>query len=80
MKIIQIHPAPAGAGKTLARFDAELIDGIKAYDLKLVRGSMGLRVYGPSIHGGAAVTFTPAVADALATLAAEAVAHEIRKS
>lgn len=75
MKILSIRPAPPGSGKTLARFDAELTDGIKAYDLKLVQGSTGPRVYGPSLHGGAAVTFSPTIADELATLAEEAVAH-----
>lgn len=75
MKILSIRPAPPGSGKTLARFDAEIVEGIKAYDLKLVKGSTGPRVYGPSLYGGAAVTFSPAVADVLANLAMEAVAR-----
>jgi len=74
MEILSIRPAPPG-GKTLARFDAELSPGIRAYDLKLVKGSTGHRVYGPSLYGGAAVTLAPAIADALSILALEAVAQ-----
>lgn len=74
MKIISIRPHSPG-GKTVARFDAELAEGVKAFDLKLVRGENGLRVYGPSLYGGAAITFPPAVANRLAMLVMEAVAH-----
>lgn len=74
MQNLNIRPT-RGAGKTIARFDAEIADGVRAYDLKLVRGSTGARVYGPSLHGGAAITFTPAIADELATIAWEPVAH-----
>lgn len=72
MEIIAIRPAVPGGGKLVARFDLKMPDGIKLYDLKLVRGTTGLRVYGPALHGGSAVTFPPAVADAIAR---EAVAH-----
>lgn len=67
MKILAIRQASPG-GRNIARFDAEISPGIKAYDLRLVRAEKGLRVFGPSIGGGAAVTFAPAVADALAEL------------
>jgi hypothetical protein len=77
MRILSIRPAPPG-GNTLARFDAELSPGVKAYDLRLVQAGRGLRVFGPSIHGGSAVTFAPAVADALAQLAFGEVAHHER--
>jgi len=73
MKILSIRPCPPG-GRYIARFDAELPLGIKAYDLKMVRGPSGIRVYGPQFASGAAVTFPPAVADELAKLAMEAVA------
>jgi hypothetical protein len=74
MRILEIRPHRAG-GKTIARFDAELDHGIKAYDLKLVQGDAGLRVYGPALHGGAAVTFPAIIASQLAILALEAIAH-----
>lgn len=74
MRIFNIRPAPPG-GKNIARFDAELVEGIKAYDLRLVHGSNGLRVYGPSHNGGEAVTFSPAVADVISKVAVEAVAQ-----
>jgi hypothetical protein len=68
MKILSVRPAPPG-GNTLARFDAEIAPGVRAYDLRLVQAQVGLRVFGPSIRGGSAVTFTPAVAAALSQLA-----------
>lgn len=74
MKIIKIHPVNLG-GNTLARFTAEIADGVTAYDLRLVKAWNGLRVFGPSIRGGSAVTFSPDVADELAALAWEHVAH-----
>lgn len=67
MRILSIRRAAPG-GTTLARFDAELSPGIKAYDLRLVQAERGLRVFGPSIGGGSAVTFAPAIANALAIL------------
>jgi len=78
MKILSIRPAPPGSGKTIARFDAEIAEGIKGYDLKLVQADRGLRVFGPSIGGGAAITFAPAIADALAKLAMGEVARNDR--
>jgi hypothetical protein len=76
MKIIAIRPAPPGSGKTVARFDAEIAEGVKAYDLKLVRADRGLRVFGPSVSGGSAITFAPVIADALAKLAMGEVARD----
>ncbi|MBX5179929.1 hypothetical protein HJB77_27295 [Rhizobium lentis] len=77
MHIISIRPDPRG-GNTIARFDAELAPGVRAYDLKLVQARGGLRVFGPSIAGGSAVTFAPQVADALARLAIGEVARNDR--
>lgn len=74
MRVISARPHGPG-GKTIARFDAELDNGVRAFDLKLVRGSDGLRVYGPSLHAGSAITFPAAIADQLAVLALEAVAR-----
>lgn len=68
MEILSIRQAPPGS-KTVARFDVELTPGVKLYDLKLIRGDRGYRVFGPSIGGGAAVTFSPAIADQLVLLA-----------
>ena len=69
--ILAIRLAPPG-GNVVARFDAELDNGVRLYDLKLVRARSGWRVYGPQHFGGAAVTFPRSVADQLAN---EAVAH-----
>lgn len=75
MHIISIRPDTRG-GNTIARFDAELAPGVRAYDLRLVQARNGLRVFGPSIAGGSAVTFSPAVADELASLAMREVARD----
>lgn len=73
-RILSIRPAPPGAGNVAARFDAELENGVRLFDLKLTRGTSGWRVYGPQHHGAPAVTLPIAVADQLSTLALEAVA------
>lgn len=74
MKILSIRPAPPG-GKTVLRFDVEIMPGVKLYDLKLIRGDRGYRVFGPSIGGGAAATFAPAIADQLVELVLGDVSH-----
>lgn len=74
MQILSIRRQPPG-GKTIARFDIELVPGVKLYDLKLIRGERGYRVFGPSIGGGAAATFAPAIADQLVQLAMGDVSH-----
>lgn len=75
MRILSIRPAPPGGGKLIARFDIEMPDGIRLYDLKLVHGSTGPRVYGPALHGGAAVTFPPSIVNLISNTALEALAH-----
>jgi hypothetical protein len=69
MRILSIRPVRYGNGKTVARFDMELSPGVKCYDLKLVDGDNGWRVFGPSIGGGAAVTFSIDIATQIAELA-----------
>lgn len=78
MKILTIRPAPPGSGNTLARFDAEIAPGIRAYGLRLVQSKTGLRVFGPSISGGSAVTFAPEIANELAAIAKRDVAPDDR--
>jgi len=78
MKILAIRPAPPGSGKTLARFDAEIGDGVRAYGLRLVQAQAGLRVFGASIAGGSSVTFAPEVAARLAQLAQGEIARDDR--
>ncbi len=75
MRILSLKVAPPGSGNTLARFDAEIAPGIKAYGLKLVQSQSGLRVFGPSIAGGSAVTFAPEIANQLASIIEREVAH-----
>jgi hypothetical protein len=75
LKILDIRPAPPGAGSTRARFDVEMPDGVRLFDLKLCQTRSGWRVYGPQHFGSAVVTFPPAVADQIITVAREAVAN-----
>lgn len=67
MRVLDIRPQPNG-GKTLARFDVEVLPGVRLFDLKLIRGDRGYRVFGPAIGGGAAATFAPEIADKLVEL------------
>ncbi|MCW5706771.1 MAG: hypothetical protein KIT21_06260 [Shinella sp.] len=78
MRVLCIRPQSRG-GKTVARFDAEIMPGVKLYDLKLIRGDRGFRVFGPSIGGGAAATFAPAIADQLVELALGEVARNANR-
>ncbi|OKP81183.1 hypothetical protein BTE77_02400 [Ensifer adhaerens] len=75
MKILALKVVPPGSGSNIARFDAEIAPGIRAYGLKLVQSRSGLRVFGPSIAGGSAVTFAPEVANRLAEIAEREVAR-----
>lgn len=74
MKILSLRRQCDG-GNTLARFDAEVAPGIRAYGLRLVQARNGLRVFGPSIAGGSAVTIDADIADHLADLAMREVAR-----
>ncbi len=74
MRILHIRSPQAGEG-AIARFDAEIAPGIRAYGLRLVQSKAGLRVFGPSIRGGSAVTFSPDIANALAAIAEREVAR-----
>lgn len=77
MRILDIRPQPCG-GKTVARFDVELVPGVKLYDLKLIRSDRGYRVFGPAIGGGAAATFAPEIADKLIELVGDVARNDDR--
>lgn len=66
MKILSIRPASPGGGNVRARFDAELDNGVKLRDLKLVEARNGWRVYGPQHFGEAVVSLPIHIADELA--------------
>lgn len=66
MRILAMRPTAPGSGSVRARFDVEMDNGIRLYDLKLTRSANGWRVYGPQHFGGPAVTFPPAIADEIA--------------
>ena len=57
-KILGIRPVPLGAGNLRARFDAEMPDGIRLFNLALKQSTGGWRVFAPSAFGSAAATFT----------------------
>lgn len=75
MEILSIRPEPGG-GKTLARFDVQLGEHLRMFNLKLVEGRSGLRVYAPSAYGSNVATFTPTLADHLVRAAMAALGEE----
>lgn len=77
MQILAIRPAPPGAGNVRARLDVELDDGVRLYQLKLVQGANGWRVYGPQQNGSTVVTLPLSIADQIVK---EAVARYERQS
>lgn len=56
MQILSYRPDEAG-GSAIARVDIEL-DGIRLNNLVLKQTKAGLRIFGPSVFGRAAVSFT----------------------
>jgi hypothetical protein len=69
MRILDIRPMPSGGGNGLARFDAELPNGVRLYNLKLADTPRGLRVHSPSAFGCNTATFSHEVAAQLAAAA-----------
>lgn len=69
MEIIDIRPE--AGGNTLARFDVQL-RGMRLFNLRLVDGPSGLRVFAPSAFGSPVVTFTQDAATALIAIATKA--------
>ena len=74
MHIISIRPEPPGSGvRTLARFDLQLVDGVRLYNLKLTEKPDGRRrVFAPSAFGSAAATFTTDIAEQIVRAASDA--------
>ena len=74
MKILNIRPAPAGAGgRTLARFDVELGGNIRLYGLLLREFPDGTRrIAGPQSDGRHFVTFLPDIAAEITAAASTA--------
>lgn len=74
-QILNITPARYGAGTTKYFFDARLPSGVKIYRMRLVETRNGTRVFGPRDGFGYSVSLPIELADQLAALAKEAVAH-----
>lgn len=75
MEILEIRREASG-GNTIARFDVQLGEHLRMFNLKLVRGRSGLRVYAPSAYGSNVATFTPQLADHLVRAATAALGEE----
>ena len=72
MKILEIRPE-TGAGHTLARFNAQITDDIRMFNLKLVATPDGRRVvYAPNAFGEKTATFGRHLAADLARAASAA--------
>ena len=74
MQILDLRPAPPGAGrKTLATFDIQLTDDCRMYGLRLIQQSDGRRLtYAPSAGGNRVATFTPSLAETITRAAGAA--------
>ncbi|MFD1985910.1 hypothetical protein ACFSOZ_26030 [Mesorhizobium newzealandense] len=73
MHVLDIRPQPPGSGSTLARFDLQLVEGVRLYNLKLSEKPDGRRrVFAPSAFGTAAATFTTDIADQIVHAASAA--------
>lgn len=71
MQILAIRPE--AGGRTLARFDLQLVDGVRLYNLKLTERPDGSRrVFAPSAFGSAAATFTTEIAEQIVRAASDA--------
>ncbi|MGN6307295.1 MAG: hypothetical protein ACTHNH_20960 [Mesorhizobium sp.] len=74
-EIIDIRPAPGGAGGVVARFDVQL-NGLRLFNVALKQTTSGYRVFAPSAFGCATATFTHETA----ALLIEAALGEIRQN
>lgn len=71
MQILSIRPE--AGGRTLARFDLQLVDGVRMYNLKLAEKPDGSRrVFAPNAFGGPAATFTTEIAEQIVRAASDA--------
>ncbi len=75
MKVTDIHrttPQPGKAVRAIATFDIELSDDVRMFGLKLMETPGGrFLIYAPSANGGRRLaTFSPALSDKIADLAA----------
>jgi len=61
-------------GKHLARFDVQLTDDIRMYNVKLIEGPRGRRVHAAHAFGCNTATFAPALAEKLVRAAGVALA------
>lgn len=77
MHILSIRPIPLGVGNARARFDVELDDGLRLFNLKLAETPSGWRVFAPSAFGDATATFTRDMAAELVSAARTALGETI---
>jgi hypothetical protein len=73
MQILDIRPAPPGAGRTVALFDFELNEHIRFFGLRLVQTEDGRHLtYAPNSHGVRVATFSRELADTISRAASAA--------
>ena len=70
MRILSIRPAPPGSGSTLARFDLEMTEDLRIFNLRLTaRSSGGHSVFAPNAMGARVATFSNRLVDQIASAA-----------
>lgn len=73
MQILDLRPAPPGAGRTVAHFDVQLTADCRLYGLRLIQSDdCRYLTYAPNSHGQRVATFTPALADTISRAASAA--------
>lgn len=63
-------------GNTIARFDVALGDHVRMFNLKLIKGRSGLRVYAPSAYGSNVATFSTRLSDQMIAAVSAALGEE----
>lgn len=79
--ILAVRPVKPGY-PTVAFVDVQL-DGLRLFNLRLVRRDSGLRIYAPNAYGSSVATFTQQTAAELVRLANDAIgdiAHNDRNA
>ena len=78
MKILSMRPIPLGQGNARARFDVELDNGLRLFNIKLAETPSGWRVFAPSAFNDAVATFPRDMAAELVSAARSALGETRR--
>ena len=73
IRILSVRREPPGNGNCIMRFDAQISDDVRLFNLRLVEMPGGRRLtYSASAHGSRTATFAPALAELITRAASVA--------